>query len=84
MALVPPHGGKGLVCSLLQDAELAAEQKKAAGLRKIDISPRAKGDLIMIGISGFSPLNGFMTKADLYQKTFCTSCSFLQFDTFLM
>jgi sulfate adenylyltransferase len=64
MALVPPHGGKGLVCCLLQGAELAAEQKKAAGLKKIDISPRAKGDLIMMGIGGFSPLSGFMTKAD--------------------
>lgn len=64
MALVPPHGGKGLVCCLLQGAELAAEQKKAAGLKKIDISPRAKGDLIMMGIGGFSPLNGFMSKAD--------------------
>jgi sulfate adenylyltransferase len=64
MALVPPHGGKGLVCCLLQGAELAAEQKKAAGLKKVDISPRAKGDLIMMGIGGFSPLSGFMTKAD--------------------
>jgi sulfate adenylyltransferase len=64
MALVPPHGGKGLVCCLLQGAELAAEQKKAEGLKKIDISPRAKGDLIMMGIGGFSPLSGFMTKAD--------------------
>ena len=64
MALVPPHGGKGLVCSLLQGAELAAEQKKAAGLRKIDISLCAKGDLIMMGIGDFSPLNGFMTKAN--------------------
>ena len=64
MALVPPHGGKGLVCCLLKGAELAAEQKKAAGLKKIDISPRAKGDLIMMGIGGFSPLSGFMTKAD--------------------
>jgi len=64
MALVPPHGGKGLVCCLLQGAELAAEQKKAETLKKIDISPRAKGDLIMMGIGGFSPLSGFMTKAD--------------------
>lgn len=64
MALVSPHGGKGLVCSLLKGDELAAEQKKAAGLKKIDISPRAKGDLIMMGIGGFSPLSGFMTKAD--------------------
>ena len=64
MALVPAHGGKGLVCCLLQGDELAAEQKKAEGLKKIEISPRAKGDLIMMGIGGFSPLNGFMTKAD--------------------
>lgn len=62
--LVPPHGGKGLVCSLLQGAELAAEQKKAAGLKKIEISSQEKGDLIMMGIGGFSPLTGFMGKAD--------------------
>lgn len=62
--LVPPHGGKGLVCCLLEGAALEAEQKKAAGLKKIEISSRAKGDLIMMGIGGFSPLNGFMNKAD--------------------
>ncbi|MBB5346753.1 sulfate adenylyltransferase [Desulfoprunum benzoelyticum] len=38
--------------------------KKAAGLKQIEISARAKGDLIMMGIGGFSPLSGFMTKAD--------------------
>lgn len=62
--LIPPHGGKGLVCCLLEGAELDAEKKKADGLKKISISPRAKGDLIMMGIGGFSPLSGFMTKAD--------------------
>jgi sulfate adenylyltransferase len=62
--LVPPHGGKGLVCCLLEGAALAAEQKKAAGLKKIEISSQEKGDLIMMGIGGFSPLSGFMTKAD--------------------
>jgi len=62
--LVPPHGGKGLVCSLLEGAALADEQKKAAGLKKVEISARARGDLIMMGIGGFSPLNSFMTKAD--------------------
>ncbi|XPV76592.1 MAG: sulfate adenylyltransferase [Desulfovibrio sp.] len=62
--LVAPHGGKGLVCCLLEGAELEAEVKKAEGLKKIEISNRAKGDLIMLGIGGFSPLNGFMTKAD--------------------
>jgi len=62
--LVPPHGGKGLVCCLLHGNALEVEKKKAADLKKIQISPRAKGDLIMMGIGGFSPLNGFMNKAD--------------------
>ena len=62
--LVPPHGGKGLVCCLLEGAALEEELKKAAGLKQIEISSRAKGDLIMMGIGGFSPLNGFMNKAD--------------------
>ncbi|HKK34394.1 MAG TPA: sulfate adenylyltransferase [Desulfomicrobiaceae bacterium] len=64
MALVAPHGGKGLVCCLLEGAELAAEQKKAAGLKQLEISPRAKGDLIMMGVGGFSPLSGFMGRED--------------------
>jgi sulfate adenylyltransferase len=62
--LVEPHGGKGLTICLLEGAELKAEKKKAEGLKKVEISPRVKGDLIMIGIGGFSPLTGFMTKAD--------------------
>jgi sulfate adenylyltransferase len=62
--LIPPHGGKGLVCCLLEGAELDAEKKKAEGLKKIEISPRENGDLIMLAIGAFSPLNGFMTKAD--------------------
>ena len=62
--LVPPHGGKGLVCCKLHGSELTAEIEKAAGLNKIQISDRAKGDVIMMGIGGFSPLDGFMTKAD--------------------
>ncbi len=44
--LVPAHGGKGLVCCLLEGADREAELKKAAGLKQIEISSRAKGDLI--------------------------------------
>ncbi len=62
--LVPPHGGKGLTCCLLEGAELEAEKKKAETLKKVNMSPREVGDLIMLGIGGFSPLTGFMTKAD--------------------
>ncbi|MCP4719439.1 MAG: sulfate adenylyltransferase, partial [Desulfobacteraceae bacterium] len=62
--LVAPHGGKGLTICLLEGAELAEEKKKAEGLKKITLSPREEGGLIMMGIGGFSPLTGFMTKAD--------------------
>jgi sulfate adenylyltransferase len=62
--LVPPHGGKGLVIRLLEGAEREAELKKAASLKKVEITAQEKGDAIMIGIGGFSPLEGFMTKAD--------------------
>ncbi|MFZ5562859.1 MAG: sulfate adenylyltransferase [Thermodesulfobacteriota bacterium] len=62
--LIAPHGGKGLTVCLLEGSAKEAELKKAAGLKKVPLSPRAKGDLIMIGIGGFSPLTGFMTKAD--------------------
>ncbi len=62
--LIPPHGGKGLTVCLLEGAALEAEKAKAAGLMKVNISPRVKGDLIMIGNGGFSPLTGFNTKAD--------------------
>ena len=38
--LIPPHGGKGLTCALLEGAELEAEKTKAAGLKKIEVSPK--------------------------------------------
>jgi sulfate adenylyltransferase len=62
--LIPPHGGKGLTCCLIEGAELDAEKKKAEGLKKITMSHREVGDLIMMGIGGFSPLTGFMTQTD--------------------
>lgn len=62
--LVPAHGGKGLTICLLEGADRAAELKKAEGLKKIEISAREKGDLIMMGIGGFSPITYFMGKAD--------------------
>jgi sulfate adenylyltransferase len=65
MALVNPHGKqKKLMPLLLEGAALAAEKEKAATLRKINISSRESGDLIMMGIGGFTPLTGFMTKSD--------------------
>jgi len=62
--LVNPHGSADLKPLLLQGNELAAEKKRAESLKKINISSREAGDLIMMGIGGFTPLDGFMTHAD--------------------
>ena len=64
MALVNPHGGEGLKPLLQTGNNLTAELKKAAGYPKVTVSSREKGDIIMLGIGGFTPLNGFMTHAD--------------------
>ncbi|MFN2338413.1 MAG: sulfate adenylyltransferase, partial [Gammaproteobacteria bacterium] len=62
--LVKPHGGGGLKPLLLVGDALAAEQQRAAGLPKVNVSSREAGDIIMMGIGGFTPLDGFMTHAD--------------------
>jgi sulfate adenylyltransferase len=43
---------------------LAAARARAKTLPAIRVSSREKGDLIMLGIGGFTPLDGFMTRAD--------------------
>jgi sulfate adenylyltransferase len=64
MALVTPHGGGALKPLLLQGEALRAELKRARSLPQVHVSSREKGDLIMLGIGGFTPLDGFMTHAD--------------------
>jgi sulfate adenylyltransferase len=64
MALVNPHGGGALKPLLLEGAALQAEQARAKSLPQIKVSSREAGDIIMLGIGGFTPLDGFMTRAD--------------------
>jgi len=64
MPLVRPHGGGELRPLLTQGAALAAENKRAATLPQLVVSSRERGDIIMLGIGGFTPLDGFMTRAD--------------------
>jgi sulfate adenylyltransferase len=61
--LVPPHGGK-LTPVLLPEAERADALAKAKTLPVIRMSSRETSDLLMIGMGAFSPLTGFMNKAD--------------------
>ncbi len=61
MALVNPHGKqKKLMPLLLTGEELKEEKKKAKTLTQVRIASRESGDLIMMGIGGFTPLKGFM------------------------
>ena len=62
--LVKPHGGGALKPLLLEGDALSAERARAATLPQIAMSSREAGDVVMLGIGGFTPLDGFMSKAD--------------------
>jgi sulfate adenylyltransferase len=64
MALVNPHGGGSLRPLLLEGQVLKAELARAQSLPKVKVSSREAGDIIMLGIGGFTPLEGFMTHTD--------------------
>jgi sulfate adenylyltransferase len=64
MPLVDPYGGDGLQPLLLEGAALAGELARAATLPQLTVTSREKGDLVMLGIGGFTPLMGFMSRAD--------------------
>ncbi|MBE8189816.1 MAG: sulfate adenylyltransferase [Candidatus Thioglobus sp.] len=62
--LVPPHGSNELKPLALDGNGLNAELATAQNLAKISVTSREEGDIIMLGIGGFTPLDGFMGKAD--------------------
>ena len=62
--LVSPHGGGNLKPLQVDSKALAEERRRAETLPKLKVSSRERGDLVMLGIGGFTPLDGFMTKAD--------------------
>jgi sulfate adenylyltransferase len=65
MALVNPHGKeKKLKPLLLSAAEIAEEKKRAKELTAVTMTSRETADLIMMGIGGFTPLDGFMGHDD--------------------
>ena len=62
--LVPPHGNPELKPLLLSQEERKEEAQRAKGLKKVPLTSRETGDLIMMGIGAFTPLDGFMGKDD--------------------
>ncbi len=62
--LIRPHGSDELKILLLEGKEREAELKRAETLPKIELSSRETGDIIMLGIGGFTPLDGCMGRDD--------------------
>ncbi|NIP44179.1 MAG: sulfate adenylyltransferase, partial [candidate division Zixibacteria bacterium] len=62
--VIKPHGAEELKILLLIGKEKEEELKKAEKLPKVIMSSRETGDLIMMGIGGFTPLEGYMGHDD--------------------
>src|SRR5690242_4030140 len=62
--LVPPHGSPELRPLQIEGQAGADELRRAQALRRLRITSREKGDVVMLGIGGFTPLTGFMSYAD--------------------
>jgi sulfate adenylyltransferase len=62
--LVSPHGSTELKPLLLEGSERAEEIQRAAHLKHVPLTSRETGDLIMMGIGAFTPLDGFMGHDD--------------------
>ena len=63
MELIAEHGGK-LIDRVLRGEERNEALEKARTLRKLEIDSVAISDLELIAVGVFSPLTGFMKKAD--------------------
>jgi sulfate adenylyltransferase len=63
MSLITPHGGK-LVNRVLEGDAAKSATTAAGSYKSVTLSPREQFDLEMIAIGAFSPLTGFMGKAD--------------------
>jgi sulfate adenylyltransferase len=65
MGLVNPHGPqKRLMPRLAPPEEREALRREAARLPVVPLTSRESSDLIMLGIGAFTPLDGFMNRAD--------------------
>jgi len=62
--LVEPHGGAGLKPLLAPETERADELARAKTLKKIPMSSKETSDVLMLSMGAYTPLDGFMNRAD--------------------
>src|SRR5712692_9768545 len=61
--LIAPHGGE-LVLNMAGEKERAELQERARSLPQVQVGSRQLADLEMLAIGAYSPLGGFMNRAD--------------------
>lgn len=61
--LIAPHGGE-LVINMASEQECAEWEELAKNLPQVRVSRRQLADLEMLAIGAYSPLGGFMSRAD--------------------
>jgi len=61
--LIAPHGGE-LIINMAGESERAALHERARTLPQLEVGSRQLADLEMLAIGAYSPLRGFMTRAD--------------------
>ena len=62
--LISPHGGDELKPLIHLQVERPDEFKRAEGFKKIPMTSRETSDVIMMAMGAYTPLSGFMGKAD--------------------
>ena len=61
--LIAPHGGE-LIINMAGEDERVALEERASSLPQLEVGSRQLADLEMLAIGAYSPLHGFMTRAD--------------------
>ncbi|HLQ11329.1 MAG TPA: sulfate adenylyltransferase [Ktedonobacteraceae bacterium] len=61
--LIAPHGGE-LVLNMAGEQEQAELRQRSQSLPQVEVGSRQLADLEMLAIGAYSPLRGFMTRAD--------------------
>ena len=64
VSLVPPHGSNQLIPLLIAKSDRKNALEKAKNLPKITMTSREMSDLLLLSMGAYTPLGGFMGKAD--------------------
>jgi len=64
MSLIKPHGAEALTPRIVSDQRKEELVEEATGLASIMVSSAAAANAVMLGAGYFTPLSGYMNRAD--------------------